>query len=35
MVSPVTRLLAIGRDFAEYGNRKALRLKAQGVYSCK
>ena len=21
--------------FAEYGNRKALRLKAQGVYSCK
>ena len=22
-------------DFAEYGNRKALRLKAQGVYFCK
>ena len=22
-------------DFAECGNRKALRLKAQGVYSCK
>ena len=23
------------RGFAECGNRKALRLKAQGVYSCK
>ena len=23
------------RDRAEYGNRKALRLRAQGVYSCK
>ena len=22
-------------SFAECGNRKALRLKAQGVYSCK
>ena len=21
--------------FVEYGNRKALRLRAQGVYSCK
>ena len=31
----MTRLLAIWRDFAECGNRKALRLKAQGVYSCK
>ena len=28
-------LLVLLWGFAEYGNRKALRLKAQGVYSCK
>ena len=27
--------LAIWRCLAEWGNRKALRLEAQGVYSCK
>ena len=28
-------LLVVLWGFAECGNRKALRLKAQGVYSCK
>ncbi len=28
-------LLVLLWGFAECGNRKALRLKAQGVYSCK
>ena len=28
-------LLVLLWDFAECGNRKALRLRAQGVYSCK
>ena len=28
-------LLVLLLGFAECGNRKALRLKAQGVYSCK
>ncbi len=28
-------LLVLLLDFAECGNRKALRLRAQGVYSCK
>ena len=28
-------LLVLWWSFAECGNRKALRLKAQGVYSCK
>ena len=28
-------LLVLLLSFAECGNRKALRLKAQGVYSCK
>ena len=28
-------LLVLLWDFAEFGNRKALRLKAQGVYFCK
>ena len=28
-------LLVLWEGFAEWGNRKALRLKAQGVYSCK
>ena len=28
-------LLVLWWGFAECGNRKALRLKAQGVYSCK
>ena len=27
--------LVLWWSFAECGNRKALRLKAQGVYSCK
>ncbi len=27
--------LAIWRCLAEWGNRKALRLRAQGAYSCK
>ena len=27
--------LVLWEGFAECGNRKALRLKAQGVYSCK
>ena len=27
--------LVLGWSFAEWGNRKALRLKAQGVYFCK
>ena len=27
-------LLLLLEGFAEWGNRKALRLKAQGVYSC-
>ena len=32
---PRYAILFIWRDFAECGNRKALRLKAKGVYSCK
>ena len=28
-------LLILWEDFAECGNRKALRLRAQGVYFCK
>ena len=28
-------LLVLLEGFAECGNRKALRLRAQGVYSCK
>ena len=28
-------LLVLFRGLVECGNRKALRLKAQGVYSCK
>ena len=28
-------LLVLGWGFAEYGFHKALRLRAQGVYSCK